>query len=335
MSLRSLNNPKARFLDFYSKTETDSSSMSQGQVIATGGTLLTPGNGFAYHVFTSPGSFVLSTSATAQVLIVAGGGGGGGYAYGGGGGAGGVVYGSSVPLSAQTYTVTIGSGGAGAAPSAIPGPSNMGAPSSFGPVTALGGGAGGTFNDPGGRLGTSGGSAGGNSGYLDSTITAAPQPVPASYIAYGSPSISYNYGEGGGGAGGSNQPNPFAPLGSVGSVGGPGQAFPVFPSTIIAPAIPAPEQPFWNPEVGPQGYFGGGGGGAAYYTTANVPAGGIGGGDGGGPYPGGPVNGWPGVNFTGGGGGGTNYNTGGVNPRNPTFNGGSGGSGIVIVRYSV
>lgn len=54
---------------------------------------------------------------------------------------------------------------------------------------------------------------------------------------------------------------------------------------------------------------------------------------GGGPFPGGPVNGWPGVNFTGGGGGGTNYNSGGVNPRNPTYNGGNGGSGIVLIRY--
>ena len=301
---------------------------------ATGGTILTPGNGYAYHVFISSDSFVVSSDGLAEVLIVAGGGGGGGYAYGGGGGAGGVVYGSSVPLSAQTYTVTIGSGGAGVAPGSTPIPSNKGAPSSFGSVTALGGGAGGTFNVPGASA-LSGGSSGGPSQYVNETINSTPQPVPGDYIAYGSPSIPLavgSGGEGGGGAGAPNQPNPFG--NNAGSFGGPGQAFPIFPSTIIAPAIPAPEQPYWTPEVGPQGYFAGGGGGGAYYTTANVPAGGIGGGgDGGGPYPGGPVNGWPGVNFTGGGGGGTNYTPGGVNPRNPTYNGGNGGSGIVLIRY--
>lgn len=304
-----------------------------GGILASGGTILTPGNGYAYHVFINSGSFVLPSSITASVLIVAGGGGGGGYAYGGGGGAGGVVYGSSVPLAAQTYTVTIGSGGSGVAPSgAPPSPTAQGGPSSFGLVTAIGGGAGGTFSDATNRSGRPGGSSGGPSAYVSETVVATPQPVPGSYVAYGNPSIAYNYGEGGGGAGGSNQPNPAgAPSGSF---GGPGQAFPIFPSTIIAPAIPAPEQPYWTPEVGPQGYFGGGGGGGVYYNTANVPAGGIGGGgDGGGPYPSGPVNGWPGVNFTGGGGGGTNYNTGGVNPRNPTYNGGNGGSGIVLIRY--
>ena len=310
-----------------------SAEVAAGPFSATGGTILTPGNGYAYHVFISSGSFVVSSGGLAEVLIVAGGGGGGGYAYGGGGGAGGVVYGSSVPLAAQTYTVTIGSGGSGVAPSgAPPSPTAQGGPSSFGLVTAIGGGAGGTYNDATNRSGRPGGSSGGPSGYVAETVNATPQPVPGSYIAYGSPSIAYNYGEGGGGAGGPNQPNPYG--GPAGSLGGPGQAFPVFPSTIIGPAIPAPEQPYWTPEVGPQGYFGGGGGGAAYYTTANVPAGGIGGGgDGGGPFSGGPVNGWPGVNFTGGGGGGTNYNSGGVNQRNPTYNGGNGGSGIVLIRY--
>jgi hypothetical protein len=63
-------------------------------VAATGGTVLTCGN-FKTHVFTGPGSFVVSSggndlgSNSVEYLVVAGGGGGGDNGRGGGGGAGG------------------------------------------------------------------------------------------------------------------------------------------------------------------------------------------------------------------------------------------------------
>ena len=47
---------------------------------ATGGTFLEPGNGFKYHVFVSPGNFVVANApggSIVDVLIVAGGGGAG------------------------------------------------------------------------------------------------------------------------------------------------------------------------------------------------------------------------------------------------------------------
>ena len=49
---------------------------------ATGGDyVLTPGNGYKYHTFTSSGSFVTEGGPhTVEYILVAGGGGGGGYA---------------------------------------------------------------------------------------------------------------------------------------------------------------------------------------------------------------------------------------------------------------
>ena len=66
-----------------------SSAVSSGGS-ATGGTILTPGNGYTYHVFTYPNStsFSLPSPKVVNILVVAGGGGGGNY-IGAGGRAGG------------------------------------------------------------------------------------------------------------------------------------------------------------------------------------------------------------------------------------------------------
>ncbi len=84
-------------------------------VKATGGTLTVAG-GYAYHTFTSTGSFLPSQKITgAEILAVAGGAGGAGT-LGGGGGAGGVLYASSQTLNAgNSYTALVGSGGSGGA----------------------------------------------------------------------------------------------------------------------------------------------------------------------------------------------------------------------------
>ncbi len=97
---------------------------------ATGGTKTTSGD-WAYHEFTSPGNFVVTTapgSATLYYLVVGGGGGGGnsGVPSGGGaggGGAGGLLSnhpsipaplrGSSYSYGPGTYGVVVGAGGAG------------------------------------------------------------------------------------------------------------------------------------------------------------------------------------------------------------------------------
>lgn len=80
---------------------------------ATGGTITTVGN-YKYHTFTSSGTFNI-TIGDAQVVeyLVVGGGGGGGDRHGGGGGAGGYIAGNISVGAPATWSVTVGSGGAG------------------------------------------------------------------------------------------------------------------------------------------------------------------------------------------------------------------------------
>jgi len=111
------------------------------------------------------------------VLVVAGGG-GGGMDMGGGGGGG--VISTTLSITPQTYTVTVGSGGIGAPAAGTNGqptayqytiPATNGGNSSFGGLTAIGGGRGGSSYaayTPG-AAGASGGSGGGASGYVSST----------------------------------------------------------------------------------------------------------------------------------------------------------------------
>jgi len=127
------------------------------------------GTNFSEVVWTNgAGSFSPSSSKAAELFVVAGGGGAGGMtpdAYcSGGGGAGGCLY-FGTNLNAQTYTVTVGLGGAGGALGLYDG--NNGSNSTFGSLTATGGGGGGGGNGGTGNAGHNGGSGGGAS--LDKT----------------------------------------------------------------------------------------------------------------------------------------------------------------------
>jgi hypothetical protein len=140
-------------------------------------------------------------------FLVAGGGGGGGsvtlpappilYAQAGAGGGGGVVIGSTI-VTQSSYTITIGSGGAGGKPAANG--TNTTIVGTGVNITALGGGGGGTAS-----LGFPGGSGGGSAG--DTALAASgiqfcqPQTVTKGiYANYGSPGQSaVNFGGGGGG----------------------------------------------------------------------------------------------------------------------------------------
>ena len=104
-----------------------------------------------------------------EYVIVAGGGGGGrgeGNPTGdgaGGGGAGGVLTGTTKLLASTNYTVTIGGGGTGGTNGAL---GTNGSNSIFGDLIAIGGGAGGSDEGPGGvsfGQGYNGGSGGGAS----------------------------------------------------------------------------------------------------------------------------------------------------------------------------
>lgn len=306
---------------------------------ATGGTEITDSN-VKYHVFTAPGDFEVSGTATIDFLLVAGGGSMMG-SYGSGGGGGGISHGQSWPVTAGTYPIVVGAGGtygtstqndANAATA-------HGNDSTFNGVTSVGGGIGmhdGFEPTPSPYSpfmnGGSGGGSGDDAAAGAGTGTQPAQPTHSGLVTnYGRPGFAPELGNGPGpgnqncGGGGASQGG--GPEGTAGSSvtgqqrsGGAGQAFPAFPAPVLAPAIPAPVRPTWTPAVGPTGLFGGGGGGAG--NTPGPYAGGPGGGGAGTTSANSPST--PGVDFTGGGGGAV-Y-TGGT--------AGDGGDGICIIRYT-
>lgn len=99
-----------------------------------------------------------STNPTTVAVLVVAGGGSAADGYGGGGGAGGVIYNSAFPVTATSYSVTVGAGGSAPASSAH---GNNGENSVFSSLTAVGGGGGGTYYAV--QTGNSGGSGGGGS----------------------------------------------------------------------------------------------------------------------------------------------------------------------------
>ena len=253
---------------------------------------------FTIHTFTTSGTFTPSFTGVVEVLVVAGGGGGGGWYYAGGGGAGGVLYASSFGVSQGTgITVTVGAGGAQQTGNSQAG--NDGSVSSFGGLTALGGGGGGGgyASGPAGRNGGSGGGGGRGNSYSGGLGTPGQGNNGGGY---------YGWAGGGGGAGevGSNGYNNANP-----GNGGDGLPYSItgFSTYYGGGGAGAVDANIDMPEtVIPQGGLGGGGNGATY-TNLNTAAG-------------------AGVTNTGGGGGGGCHA--GANPT-----GAAGGSGIVIVRY--
>jgi len=124
-----------------------------------------------------------STFANVQAWVIGGGGGSGGGTQGdmgyAGGGGGGLAKHTGLTLTAATYPITIGAGGAGTFNEGQPG--NAGQASSFSTLTANGGGAGPTGqSQPGGVGGTgSGGTTngtGGAGGASNATASAGTNP---------------------------------------------------------------------------------------------------------------------------------------------------------------
>jgi len=278
------------------------------QISATGGTIIDSG-GFRTHVFTSPGSFVVSNAGpgTVEYLVVAGGG-GAGAGHGGGGGAGGFRTATGFPVTTATYPITVGGGGAGGPTYGTTG--SVGSSSIFSSITSAGGGGGACWGYPAGVLAASSGGSGGGGTGTGATAggsgntppVAPPQGNPGGSGTGTAGSTAVAGGGGGGSAStGGNAPNTTTP-----GVGGSGSPNSWLPASYGTPG-PAPGR-----------YFaGGGGGGGSSGNTANVSGGSGGGGTGNAPT----VS--PGTTNTGGGGGG-NF---------PATAGGTGGSGIVAIRY--
>ena len=292
------------------------------------GDTITTSDGYIIHSFTNVGTstFVPASSGSVEVLIV-GGGGGGCPNLGGGGGGGGVIWIPSVNVSANTnYSIVVGAGGASA--------TNGQNSTAFGAIGA-GGGAGGALY----RSGQSGGSGGGAPGAqweVASGGTSTGNTLgPNSGFIYGcnggrTTTIRTKFGSirgaGGGGAGGNGADTPTSIPGDTGQTGA-GSGGVGIVNTILGPSY----------------YWAGGGGGGSYFDQSGG-WGGLGGGGGGGGNSGGGIggilafnnnngaNGGTGDN-SGGGSGGANTGGGGGGSAYGSGLGGTGGSGIVVIRY--
>lgn len=278
-------------------------------VKATGGTIICAG-GYAYHTFTSTGSFLPNQQIKgAEVLAVAGGGGGGGFLGGpGGGGAGGIVYATSQVLNAgNTYTALVGSGGTGQTSSGTY--ANNGNNSVFSALTANGGGRG---SGSGGPLAGTGGSGGGAS-EDNGTAGGTNQVSGTNYTGYGnigglmSGASATRQGGGGGGAGAAGGDA----IGSSANAGNGGVGLSTWSSWGSVTGT--------GQNVSGVYYYAGGGGGGR-----NQSSGGGTGGYGGGGAGGSNSSGTAGTANTGGGGGAGSRDS---------YYGAAGGSGLIIVRY--
>jgi hypothetical protein len=295
-----------------SSTGVNSSSITPfPTAVVTGGTLSSDAT-YYYRTFRSTADLVVSNAPlTADYLVIAGGGSGGPGVYnayttvfisrGSGGGAGGQV-GGSATIAAGTYTATVGAGGVAA----------NGNNSSFNSLSAIAGGF--------GQSGSAGGSGGGVQGYQGTYSGTYGTTGGAGTAGQGNKGGNinadhYSSASGGGGAGSAGTNSA-----SNGSTTAPGAGSNTYSSWASATSTGV--SGFFAGGGGPQTIAGGSGGGGTggatgFYGNNNASA--VGG---------------PGTANTGGGGGGgaTPQGTGSVQFH--TNSGGSGGSGLVIVRYT-
>ena len=202
------NNVTANNVVTITITNSDQGSVSTTKTalaLPSGGSITTSGS-FRIHTFTSSGTFVNTIpDNSVEYLVIAGGGSGGnsenfsstGSSGGGAGGyrcsvsgensGGGASAESALTLSAASYTVTIGAGGASVSGH---GAGNNGNNSVFGSITSLAGGKGG-----GGSSGAGNGGSGGGQGYQGSIGSGT------SGQGHNGGSFSDPEGAGGGGAG--------------------------------------------------------------------------------------------------------------------------------------
>lgn len=257
------------------------------------------------QTFTSNGTFSVPVGVSAVHTLVVAGGGSGGHQVGGGGGAGGYVEAPNFPVSpGGTVSYTVGGGGPGPNFQPSSNVSYPGGNSTFGNITALGGGGGGGHQGPGGGIptgngpgGPGGSGGGGGAGPGGNSAGGANQGPSGGYTGYGNGGGNGQFGWSGGGGGGAGGGGQSAPGNNNGGNGGTGRQSSVTGSSV---------------------YYSGGGGG-----TGQNGSNGSGGSGGGAP---GSLNNQSARNatFYGGGGGGA---------RDHPTGGGNGHPGVVIVRY--
>ncbi len=219
---------------------------------------------------------------------------GGGGGGSGGGGAGAGGFLTGTTTVSGATAVTVGPGGTGGVSNGI---GTNGSNSIFSAITAIGGGAGGKRDT--GVAGSASGVAGGSGGGIGVGNTAGATVgagTPGQGNSGGTASLAAQYGAGGGGGAGTVGGNGSTTAGGAGGVG--------LASSITGSSVT----------------YAGGGGGAGYIPGGSTAgSGGAGGGGAGGnPAVSGTVN-------TGGGGGAGNAEN---------ITGGTGGSGVVIIRFT-
>ena len=315
MGIRALGNTAVSYAAKWLQTDRGASEPShKEEIIATGGTTATPGDGYKYHLFSpaDPGNFVVTAGNDSIDVIVVGGGGGGGYDRGGGGGAG-AFRPFTVDAVPGTHPITTGAGGSGAASGGGPVAALEGANTTFvydsQPYIANGG-AGGSSDSENASGGSNPGNGSGG-GTTGSPVGSAPWPGGAGGD-FGNPGKGSTGNGTGGGGGGAGSGGPDAPQPSTSTtafIGGDGATLPWIPTSY-----------------GVSGYFAGGGGGGGYQYPSGTEQSPIPGGGGrGGCDPTG-MNGEDGTAKTGSGGGGGR--------GSGTRNGGNGAPSCVLIRYS-
>jgi hypothetical protein len=279
-------------------------------IVASGGTETTSG-GKKYHTFLSSGTLNITQAGDYEYLIVAGGG-GGGFDGGGGGGAGGLLQSSGTITSTGNYTITVGAGGTGASGYNITpatGNNSTISKSGFTTITANGGGGASRVNSSGYTVvaASNGGSGGGGMSSNSNQASSGGSGIAGQGNDGGdglAGAVWKGAGGGGAGAAGANSAT------NAGGNGGDGLQYSTW-ATATSTGVNS-------------GYYAGGGGGACESTGTRGSGGNGGGGSGG--ASGGGYTAVAGTANTGGGGGG------GDAANDP---GKAGGSGIIIIRYSI
>ena len=257
--------------------------------------------------YTADGKFIPKNSFNVEWLVVAGGG-GGGDGVGAGGGAGGYRTGTGHGVTAQTYNITIGSGGA----YNQQGNNSSITPTSGTTITSIGGGSGG---GNGTQTGGNGGSGGGGYGGWSPTAGSGGSATTITPITNETTTIQGKSGGSGSGSSGSR-----ANAGGGGghsTVGADGNS-----SNSTSGRGGNGGNGTSNSITGSAVTYADGGGGATYFGNV-VSTGGSGNGGSGCDTNTPPTNG---VSGTGSGGGGGVVGAG-------TGSAGNGGSGVVILRF--
>jgi hypothetical protein len=307
---------------------------------------------FTYYGTGNTGDYTISFAqdTLCDILIVGGGGAGGTY-IGGGGGGGGVLYITNCTIPVGTYNIQVGKGGVGVTGNASSTTQQNGSSSKAFGIEVFGGGYGGGGSwgatSTTGQTGSNGGSGGGGGSASTGKVAGIGGSVTQPSFTNSVININtYNYYGGNGSIGMVHNSSAGEACGANGGGGAGGSAI----SNIDQANAGAGADGIVINITGTSYFWGGGGGGGQYSRgkAGNGGKGGGGGGSGSEATEGVGIGGIGGISLgqdgdlegdgtptagnggagTGGGGGGTGRTTG-----TPNAISGSGGSGIVIIRY--